>query len=250
MSGELVRRLRQVADAPRRPFFESIGLDVAAAELVRSSGWAFLAGLVADQSVRSVVAWRLPSQLAVRTGVNDLRQLGQRRPEHVVAALRGPPALHRYPSQVGRRLHRLFHDWGPRLGGAPESLWEDAASAREVQDRLRALPGIGRKKAALGVLLLHSELGLAKPGMDDVPLAVDVHVRRVLGRCLARSVPDLRDEDLHQLASAVSPECPGRLSTPVWEIGARFCRPRQPLCRACPMLGACGSAMAEMRSAE
>lgn len=191
-----------------------------------------------------MVAWRLPHQLALRAGTEDLRELGRWSGDEVVGALREPPALHRYPAQIGRHLHRLLRDWGDALGDEPESLWRDAASASEVQDRLQALPGIGRKKAALGVLLLESELGLEKPGMRDVPLAVDVHVRRVLGRCLAGSVPDVRDRDLHQLASAVSPDCPGRLSTALWEIGSRTCRPQRPLCRECPLLGGCGTAAA------
>lgn len=220
------------------PFLDSINIDPDAAAYVRNSGWAFLSGLVADQSVRSAMAWSLPLRLSQRTNVDDLRVLGEGPSAVLARALAERPALHRYPQAIGQRLHRLYSEWGPRLGTTPESLWNDDPAAAGIERRLRKLPGIGPKKAALGVLLLRSDLGTSVAGLTAIPLAVDSHVRRVLSRYLG--VPlEAKAEVFQHAAMRASPDCPGRLSTPLWGIGVNYCRPQKPLCEACPLSGCC-----------
>src|SRR4029077_16817900 len=135
-------------------------------ELIQRHASAFLVGLVADQSVPSVVAWRLPHALLRGAGQNTPEALAQPSLDDVVDLMRGPPALHRYPSAIGRNLHRLIAVLGDRYRSRPRSVWANGVSAESVTRELLKLPGVGEKKARLGALLLANDFGVRLRDMD------------------------------------------------------------------------------------
>ena len=65
--------------------------------------------------------------------------------------------------------------------------------------------------------------------------AVDTNVRRVLGRIVAGDVGLLDARTMQQVADdAVPPDRPGFWTHALMDIGATLCKPRRPLCEACP----------------
>jgi A/G-specific adenine glycosylase len=90
---------------------------------------------------------------------------------------------------------------------------------------LEALPGVGPYTArAVAALAFGMRVG-----------AVDVNVRRVLGRMVAGSPDRLAPRQLQAIADDAVP--PGRAAEwthAVMDIGATLCRPRSPRCAACP----------------
>jgi A/G-specific adenine glycosylase len=103
-----------------------------------------------------------------------------------------------------------------------------------VPDSLEALlrlPGIG-PYTARAVLAIAFGRPVA---------ALDVNIRRVVAR--ASLGGDLPDRDLQPAADALVP--PGRAADwthALMDIGAAFCRAREPRCHACPLARACGFA--------
>ena len=90
---------------------------------------------------------------------------------------------------------------------------------------LEALPGIGPYTArAVAALAFGMPVG-----------AVDVNVRRVLGRIVAGDATALSAQELQRVADeAVPPDRPGDWTHAVMDIGATVCRPRLPQCPSCP----------------
>ena len=90
---------------------------------------------------------------------------------------------------------------------------------------LQALPGVGPYTArAVAALAYGLPVG-----------AVDVNVRRVLGRIVAGDADALRDRELQAVADeAVPPDAPGVWTHAVMDVGATLCKPRAPRCEACP----------------
>jgi len=82
--------------------------------------------------------------------------------------------------------------------GDAANLWRDNPTAREVQQRLDAFPGIGQKKAAMGMECLVRNLGVKICEMQGSDIGYDFHVRRVF---LATSLADFDDPD-HMVAVA------------------------------------------------
>jgi A/G-specific adenine glycosylase len=109
---------------------------------------------------------------------------------------------------------RIVEDHG---GAVPSSLAE-----------LDALPGVGPYTArALAALAYGRPVG-----------AVDTNVRRVLSRALFAAPPSERD--LQLAADEIVPaDRPGEWTHALMDVGATFCRPRNPRCDACPARASC-----------
>lgn len=110
---------------------------------------------------------------------------------------------------------------------------------------LEALPGIGPYTAR----------AVAAIGFGRPVGAVDVNVRRVLGRIVAGDPAVLAAQELQRVADdAVPRDEPGDWTHAVMDVGATICRPRAPRCDACPAQPWCrfasrGSAEAAAKSA-
>jgi A/G-specific adenine glycosylase len=100
---------------------------------------------------------------------------------------------------------------------------------------LEALPGIGPYTArAVAALAFGVPVG-----------AVDVNVRRVLGRMVAGDAAGFLAAELQRVADeAVPSDRPGEWTHAVMDIGATICRPRLPRCGSCPARPWCRSASA------
>ncbi len=118
------------------------------------------------------------------------------------------------------------------------------ACARAVADRhggafpdseaaLRALPGIGGYTAA----------AVAAIAFDRPANVVDGNVERVVSRLFAveRPLPQAKRELTRLAGWLVRDERPGDWAQALMDLGATLCRPRSPLCHACPVAGLCAA---------
>jgi A/G-specific adenine glycosylase len=90
---------------------------------------------------------------------------------------------------------------------------------------LQRLPGVGPYTARAVAALAYG-----------IPVgAVDTNVRRVLGRIVAGDPARLGPRALQAVAdAAVPPDRPGDWTHALMDVGATVCKPRRPLCHACP----------------
>lgn len=113
------------------------------------------------------------------------------------------------------------------------ALWRAARIIRDEHDgrvpdsieALEHLPGVGRYTArAVAAIAFGRPVG-----------AVDVNVRRVLGRLTTSDPAALSGRDVQQLADAAVPhDQPAAWTHAIMDIGATLCRPRAPRCDDCP----------------
>ena len=97
-------------------------------------------------------------------------------------------------------------------------------------DALVRLPGIG-PYTATAVLAIAFERPVA---------AIDTNIRRVVGRAFLGGEDAVRPADLQRLADGFVPE--GRAAAwthALMDVGAAYCRKRDPRCDACPLAGRC-----------
>lgn len=122
-----------------------------------------------------------------------------------------------------RNLHRAAGQVVSRFGGR---IPDDPAA-------FRSLPGVGDYIAAA---VLSIAFGRVLP-------VVDGNVKRVLARLLEMDTP-VNHSGAHKVfrvpaGALISPEQPADFNQAIMELGALVCRPKQPLCRSCPLADLC-----------
>jgi uncharacterized HhH-GPD family protein len=145
----------------------------AANELLARDPFALLVGFALDQQVTVQKAFAGPLALQERLGTLE--------PAAVAAAdleplFRTPPAIHRFPGSMAKRVHELAVHVVDNYGGDAARVWTDATTSDELRANIAALPGFGEMKIkALGsVLAKQFGVALAEPLIPWHPTLGDV----------------------------------------------------------------------------
>jgi uncharacterized HhH-GPD family protein len=157
-------------------------------DLLGSEPLALLIGMLLDQQVPMEWAFGAPARLKERLGGSlDATAIAAMDPDDLLAAFKGPPALHRFPGSMGTRTQALCAALVEGYGGRAEAVWEGASSGAELLRRLKALPGFGDEKARIFLAVLGKRLGVQPPGWEE-------------------AAAPFSDERRRSVADAVSPE--------------------------------------------
>jgi uncharacterized HhH-GPD family protein len=141
--------------------------DDGADRLLVSEPMALLIGFALDQQVPVQWAFSGPKTLRDRVGTLDPRVLAAMNPEVLATAAKGPPAIHRYPSAMAKRVQELAGHITDKYDGEAERLWTDAADAGDLKARIAAMPGFGEMKVASLLAVLGKQLGVRPPGIES-----------------------------------------------------------------------------------
>ena len=142
--------------------------DDEADRLLVSEPMALLIGFALDQQVPVQKAFSGPKVLLERLGTLDARQLATIDPATLEAAAKGPPAIHRFPGAMAKRVQELAKYIAETYDGDAARLWTDASDGRDLQRRIAALPGFGPMKVASLTAVLAKQLGIRPPGIEEV----------------------------------------------------------------------------------
>ena len=141
--------------------------------LIASDPLALVVGFVLDQQVTVQKAFSGPLVLRERLGAFDAATLAAADLEPV---FRTPPAVHRYPRSMAKRVHDLAVHVLDRYDGDAARVWTEAGNSDDLRANLAALPGFGEMKIkALGsVLAKHFGVELARDLVPWHPTLGDV----------------------------------------------------------------------------
>jgi uncharacterized HhH-GPD family protein len=142
--------------------------DPEADRLLATDPLALLIGFALDQQVTVQKAFAGPLELRRRVGTLDAKALATMEDETFEAAFRTPPSLHRFPGNMAKRTRELVTVIANDYDGDATRIWTEAADAKDLYDRLIALPGIGEMKAGTIVSLLGKRYGIKPAGWDEV----------------------------------------------------------------------------------
>ncbi|MPZ88753.1 MAG: Fe-S cluster assembly protein HesB [Nitriliruptorales bacterium] len=138
--------------------------DAEADKLLATEPLALLIGMLLDQQVPMETAFAGPKKLADRLGGLDVGRIAQADPEKFAAVCATPPAVHRFPGSMAKRIQALCRHLVETYGGRPEAVWTDGGpDGPEVLRRLKGLPGYGDQKARIFLALLGKQLAVRPP---------------------------------------------------------------------------------------
>ncbi|GAA4207468.1 HhH-GPD-type base excision DNA repair protein [Actinocatenispora rupis] len=160
----------------------------AADELLASSPLALLIGMLLDQQVPMEVAFAGPAKIADRLGAFDVASIAGADDESFAALCATPPAVHRFPGSMAKRIQALCRFLADEYDGVPEALWtRDDPSGAEVLRRLKQLPGYGDQKARIFLALLGKQFDVRPAGWREAAGAYGEEGSR-------RSIADVVDD--------------------------------------------------------
>ncbi|MGH2380381.1 MAG: HhH-GPD-type base excision DNA repair protein [Candidatus Limnocylindria bacterium] len=141
--------------------------DDAADRLLVTEPMALLIGFALDQQVPVQKAFSGPKVLLDRLGTLDAKRLAALDPADLDAASKGPPAIHRFPGAMAKRVQELAAYVARTYDGRAERLWTDASDARDLKQRIAGLPGFGDMKVASLFAVLAKQLDVRLAGTEE-----------------------------------------------------------------------------------
>ena len=140
----------------------------AADRLLAEEPLALLIGFALDQQVTVQKAFSGPLDLKHRLGHLDAARIAALDPADLDRTFRDRPALHRFPGAMAAKVGELCRVVAERYDNDAGRIWREARDGRDLQARLRALPGFGEMKVNGVISILARRLGVDLPGMDAV----------------------------------------------------------------------------------
>ena len=140
--------------------------DEAADRLLVSDPLALLIGFVLDQQVPLQKAFSGPLVLRERVGTIDAKTIATMDPDALDTIFRTPPALHRFPSNMAKRVREMATWLVERYDGDAARIWTEAQDGADLHKRLLEIPGFGPMKAGTLLAILGKRLGVTPPGWE------------------------------------------------------------------------------------
>jgi uncharacterized HhH-GPD family protein len=126
---------------------------------------ALLIGMLLDQQIPMEKAFTSPAVLAERMGGElDAPKIAAADPDDLEQIFRTPPALHRFPAAMAKRVQELCRIVAAQYDGDAANLYADVQDGAELLRRIANLPGFGEQKAKIFVALLGKQAGVRPAG--------------------------------------------------------------------------------------
>jgi uncharacterized HhH-GPD family protein len=137
-------------------------------KLLADSPLALLIGMLLDQQIPMEKAFTSPDVLRERLGGElDAHTIADYDADALEEIFRTPPALHRFPAAMAKRVQTLAQILVERYDGDAAAIWKDVRSGDELRKRVAALPGFGEQKAQIFTALLGKQYGVRPRGWRE-----------------------------------------------------------------------------------
>jgi uncharacterized HhH-GPD family protein len=142
--------------------------DQTADALLEADDNALLIGMILDQQVPMEKAFSGPLVIAQRMGGTlDVAAIAASDEEEFVSLCSRPPAIHRFPGSMAKRVRQCCQVLVERYSGQAANVWADQPTGEAVKAALASLPGFGPDKAAIFTAVLGKRRGVTPPGWRE-----------------------------------------------------------------------------------
>jgi uncharacterized HhH-GPD family protein len=136
--------------------------------LLEADDNALLIGMILDQQVPMEKAFSGPIVIAQRMGGTlNVADIAASEEEEFVALCSRPPAIHRFPGSMAKRVRQCCQVLVEQYGGEAGNVWREQPTGEAVKAALASLPGFGADKAAIFTAVLGKRRGITPPGWQE-----------------------------------------------------------------------------------
>lgn len=139
---------------------------------------------------------------------------------------------------MGSIFYRALRKIKDAYGSDASTIWKGNPPSASVVNRFLQFEGCGVKIAAMAANILVRQYGIELSDYASIDLSPDVYARRMMKRL--GLVPEGCDVNLIIYAAReISPDNPGIIDYPLWDIGQKICHAGQPACSECELDDVC-----------
>jgi len=193
---------------------------------------------IMDRQIPAERAWLIPFLLKQKLNHFSMDRLCALSLEQIVQLMTVPAPLHRFPVLMAKNLYSAIHIIAAVYNSDACQIWAGRPSSALVFYRFFEFAGVGPKIASMATNILAREHKIPFSDYYFVDISADTHVRRVFFR-LGFTPQDASAEHVIYKARSLYPDFPGLIDLPCFEIGKKWCRPKNPLCSLCYMKEVC-----------
>ncbi|MCG2712388.1 MAG: hypothetical protein L6416_08725 [Candidatus Omnitrophica bacterium] len=204
--------------------------------LISNNAYAFVLGLIFDQSMKSDIAWENPYKLKQRLGHLNIKRIADMKIKQLTCIIAQKKSLHRFPRNIAKYIIKSSLIIKDEFQNKTDLIWRKNKSIISAKKNFLKLCGIGEKKANLAILLLAREFKVKFDDVRFLEIALDSHIKRVLSR--SGHFDTLTEDgiaEMNSIFSKMHPNFPALLGTSLWYIGRHLCITTNPRCKICPM---------------
>lgn len=136
--------------------------------LISNDPNALMIGFCLDQQITVEAAFLGPLKIRSRVGTLDPGKIAAMDLSRLIEAFRTPPAVHRYPASMAKRVQELCRVIADEYAGDASRIWREAQTGKEMMKRFSDLPGFGAMKARTLVAVAGKHYGTQPPGWPEV----------------------------------------------------------------------------------
>lgn len=205
---------------------------------------AFVLACLMDTGVDADVAWTIPYKAFMKLGTFKILDLYGISEQEYASMFSGEKKWHRYPAIKAKVFYDAIHKIVDTnfLNGDASKIWTGKPSSHDVVLRFMDFKGCGFKIANMASNILHTYFGVEFSNYSFIDIAPDVHTTRVFQRLgFTPNGVDLEIARIYTIVKAreLNPEFPGIVGGLCWEVGRKYCNPRNPKCDICPFAEFC-----------
>ena len=192
---------------------------------------AYVLACLMDRQIKAERAWVIPFEIYKEIGSFNFDEL-EKLDLIDFKEIFNRKKLHRFNNTMADIFHRALIDIRQKYNGNASKIWTNNPSSAAVVYRFLEFKGSGVKISTMAVNILARQFRVPFSDNYSIDISPDVHIIRVMKRM--GFVPKNANNDMViYKARELNPEFPGIIDFSCWEIGRKWCRPKNPICSEC-----------------
>ncbi len=198
---------------------------------------AFVIGCLMDRQIRANRAWLIPYKIKkILNGfkIQDLYQLKLSDVREIFKT----NTFHRLNEDMAKIFYLAIEKIQHKYDGNASKIWEKNPSSATVVRKFLEFYGSGPKISTMAANILYREFKIPMKDCYSIDISPDRHVDRVFKRIGFAQKNDKRETIIY-IARDLNPKYPGIFDLSCYEIGANWCKPKNPRCENCYLFQLC-----------
>ncbi len=218
------------------PFTGDATIDAFLNDLGKTPHAFFLACLM-DKQIKADRAWKIPFQVKEIVGGFDISQLAKISQKDYYDIFQ-QNQLHRFNNIMAEVFYFAVQRIATTYGGDVSAIWKGNPSSAKVVYEFLQFKGSGVKISTMAANILARDFHVPFSDYCSIDISTDVHIMRIMRRTGLIEAGGNRDCAIYK-ARELCPDFPGVIDYTCWEVGKKWCKPKNPDCTNCIISNAC-----------